>query len=245
MRMFGWLIDKIKTSIAIHRLHRLPAIQCGRRAIEDYWTTNQEVTKDFSKELVKRQAAAMMTEVIRIALSPDPRMANRERLSLCVIEYAQFQVLVLGPSPEPDPTGLRGQPGITGELKGRLLDLARADTRLKEFLHPLPTLENWDDVWNPVFLRYRLCWAWTHVFADLRRAFQDVNPAEDKDWFNPYVAAMCAWEEHQYRESLGMPPVLDDTDLSAGWTALKMSFFMNLVMDGVQYPDLEWRNGMR
>ena len=94
--MLGKLINKIKTGVAVHQLNQLPAIQYGRQAIEDYWTGNREITKDFSAQMVTAQAEKMMNELIGIATSPDPRMANREKLTSCVIEYAQFQVLERG-----------------------------------------------------------------------------------------------------------------------------------------------------
>jgi hypothetical protein len=43
-------------------------------------------------------------------------MANREMLVSTVVEMAHFQVLVMEPPPIEDPTGLRGQLGITGVL---------------------------------------------------------------------------------------------------------------------------------
>lgn len=243
--MLGKLIEKVRTSITVHRLNEMPAIQYGRQAINTYWTGNREITKDFSENMVKSQAEKMMEEVVKVATSSDPRMANREKLTSCVIEYAQFQVLVIDPPPVEDPTGFRGLPGITGELKARLFELVEKDKGLQEFMHSFDTPKDWDDVWNPVLLRYRMVYAWTHVFHLLRLAFDDVNHAQGKDWFKPYLAAMCAWQEHQFRKLLGMPPSLDDSGMGADFRALMMSAFMNCVMDGVRYPDLEWREKLQ
>lgn len=243
--MLGKLIQKVIRSIGVHRLKQLPAIQDGLQAIETYWTGNREMTKDFSEEFVERQAEMMMEEVIKVATSPNPRMANREKLTNCVIEYAKFQVLVIDPPPAEDPTGLRGQPGISGELKAHLVELSQKDKTLREFMHALDTPKDWDDVWNPIVLGYRRAWAWMHVFNALRRAFDDVNRAEGKDWLKPYLAAMCAWEEHQYRSCLGMPSSLNDSGIDADLRALVMGGFMNRVMEGVRYPDLEWRERMQ
>jgi hypothetical protein len=239
--MLGKLIDKVRTSIAVHRLNQMPAIQYGRQAIDTYWTDNRELIKDFSDQMVKRQAAKMMEEVMNVATSSDPRMANREKLTNCLIEYAQFQVLVIDPPLADDPTGLRGQPGITGELKAHLFELAQKDKELREFMHAFDTAKDWDDVWDPVLFRYRIVFAWTHVFHMLRFAFDDVNHAEGKDWFKPYGAAMCAWWEHQYRMALGLTPSLDSSATKADLKALMLSGFTNCVMEGARYPDLEWR----
>jgi hypothetical protein len=147
----------------------------------------------------------------------------------------------MAPPPAPDTTGLRGKPGITGELKAHLLELTQRDEELKEFMHDFDTPTGWDDVWNAVLMRYRLLHASTHVFHTLRVAFDGANQAEGKDWFPPYVAAMCAWQEHEYRRCLGMPPALGSSGNSADIEALKMSAFMNCVMSGARYPDLDWR----
>ncbi len=216
-------------------------LDIGRTAIETCWTGNHEVTKVFSDQLVKHHTEKMMEEVAKVATSSDPRMANRERLVSCVIELAQFQVLIIDPLPAEDPTGLRGQPGITGELKAHLQVLVEKDKGLREFMHAFSTPNNADDVWSPVMGRYRIAFAWTHVHQMLRFAFDDVNHAEGKDWFKPFVAAECAWQEYQYRELLGMPSALEVGETEAWKNALKMSFFSQCVLEGARFPDLKWR----
>ncbi len=222
--------DEMKTTLDI-----------GRTAIETCWTGNHEVIKVFSDKFVKRHAEEMVEEVVKVATSPNPRMANRERLTSCVIELAQFQVLIIDPPPTDDPTGLRGRPGITGELKVHLLEIAQKDKKLREFMHAFPTPKNSDDVWNPVWGRYCIVSAWAHVYQMLRLAFDDVNHADGKDWYKPFVAAMCAWQEYEYRELLGMPPAFDGSETEISKKALKMSFFMQFVLEGARFPDLEWR----
>lgn len=216
-------------------------LKIGRTAIQTHWTANREVTKAFSDQFVKHHTEEMIGEVTKVATNSDPRMANRERLVSCVMELAQFQVLIIDPPPAEDPTGLRGQPGITGELKAHLLELAQKDNSLREFMHAFPTPTNADDVWGPVVGRYRIVNAWTHVHQMLRFAFDDVNHTEGKDWFKPFVAAMCAWQEYQYRELLGMPPAFEGPETETWKKALKMSFFMQYVLKGARFPDLEWR----
>jgi hypothetical protein len=66
---------------------------------------------------VKRQGEAMGDEIIKVAVSPDPRMANRLKLANLFIEFGQLQVLLIDPPPTDDPTGFTGPLGITGELK--------------------------------------------------------------------------------------------------------------------------------
>lgn len=75
----------------------------------------------------------------------------------------------------------------------------------------------------------------------LRFAFDDVNHAEGKDWFKSFIAAECAWQEYRYRELLGMPPTFEGPKSETWEKALKMSFFMQCVLEGARFPDLEWR----
>jgi len=233
------LAKKLVADLDVHQTSEMPAIQIGREAIETYWTGNHEVLNLFSNHFIKHHAVEMREEVLKVAFSPDPRMANRERLTSCVIEFAQFQVLLIDPPPAEDPTGLRGQPGITGELRAHLLELAQKDKGLREFMHAFPAPKNADDVWTTVLGRYRVVAAWTHVYHMLRFAFDDVNHAEGKDWFNPFVAAMCAWQEYEYRELLGMPPAFEGPKTEAWKKAVKMSYFSDFVLEGGRFPDLE------
>jgi hypothetical protein len=236
------LAKKLVADLDVQQTSEIPpAIQIGRIAIEKYWTGNHEIIKDFSDELVNHHAEEMREEVLKVAFSPDPRMANRERLTSCVMEFAQFQVLLIDPPPAEDPSGLRGQPGITGELKAHLLELAQKDRGLREFMHAFPTPKSVDGVRDPVLYRYRIMYAWISVYHMLRFAFDDVNHAEGKDWFIPFVAAMCAWQEDVYRESLGMPHAFEGSETEASKKALKMNSFMQFVLEGARFPDLEWR----
>jgi hypothetical protein len=236
------LAERFVTSLAVPQIsdEMKAPLDIGLTAIETCWTGDHEVIKVFSDQFVKGVAEEMIEEVAKVVTSPDPRMANRERLTSCVIEFAQFQVLVIDPPPAEDPTGLRGQPGITGELKAHLLELAQKDKGLREFMHAFPTPKNADDVGKPVWGRSRVVGAWTSVYGMLRFAFDDVNHAEGKDWFKPFVAAMCAWQEYLYRELLGMPPAFEGPEPEAWKKAVKMSYFSEFVLEGGRFPDLEW-----
>lgn len=233
--MLAKIINKIRASIAQRELSKLPAFQVGREAIQFYWTGDSETTAGFSSDFVRREAEKMADEVIRIATSPDPRMANRERLAAQVTEYAAFLVLILDPA-VPDPNKLRGRPGITGELSAHLLDLMDKDEGLREFMHGIDRPSSAEDASAIVHARFRVVHAWTHLFQMLRTAFDDLNHAEGKDWFRPFVAAMCAWRENIYRSNSGMPPSLPLL------VTLCLSGWAECVTANVRYPDLEWHD---
>ena len=182
----------------------------------------------------------MMHEVITIASSPNPLMANRERLAAQLFEYARFQAIVLEPAPASDPTGLRGQPGITGEIRAHALERVKVDKELQEFMHGIDEPKNLDELVGILSARYRVLFAWTHVFHTLRFDFDDVNQATDKDWFKPFVAVMCAWHEHHFRHLLGLPHSLPGTSSDADVASLYLSGFVECVNSEAKYPDLEW-----
>ncbi len=51
----------------------------------------------------------------------------------------------------------------------------------------------------------------------------------------PFQLAMLIWEEHLYREKIGLPTLLDDT-----LDAVVYSNFMNFVTNGHKNPYFEW-----
>jgi hypothetical protein len=236
--MLGKLIDKFRADSAVRRLNANPIVQGGRFAINQYWLNNHEVIKDFTKEFVQGRAEAMIQKVIEIAASPDPRMANREALAAWTSEYGMFEVLVMEPPPTPDGTGLRGIYGVNGQLKSRLVELAVKNDTIRQFMHGFDEIKTWDDVWNPILGRYRVCYAWAHVHHLLRAQTNDFNKA--RDWFRPFLAGMCGWWQHNFDESLGLQSGLSDNKVEAGLMSLTLSLWHQAVMNGGQYPDLEW-----
>lgn len=239
--MLGKIIEKINAHIVAYRLKQVPAIRIGRTSIMQYWKENPEVIRNFTKEVVDSAAANMMEDVIRVATSPDPRMANRKALADCVCEYAAWQVLIIEPPPTPDVTGLRGKPGITGELKAHLAELAEKDKHLQESLYEIDGPIDRNDLQSIMVHRNRVLWTWTQVYSQIRTVFDDLNRVKGKDWVEPFIAAMCAWHEYLYRALLGMPQVLGNSEVDTFIHASSLSRFLDIVMSGVQYPDLEWQ----
>lgn len=232
------VIDRYRDEREARRVMKHPTVEFGLEMIRRNWTTNQELTKDFSSGFVQKEAEAMLEKVIQIALSPNPIMANRQVMSDRMVGYAEAQVLVLEPPPHADETGLRGLYGISGELKARLVEVAQKHKSIVEFMHQFPDVKSWDDVWDPILFRYRISYGWAHVFSALRVELNDYN--SQRDWFWPYLVCMCAWEEHRIRESIGMPSLLDEDPFQASMKALSLSSFLNRVMEGHKFPDLAW-----
>lgn len=182
-----------------------------------------------------------MESVVEIATSPNPRMANRERLINCVLEAARFNVLTFDPPPGEDMTGIRGQVGISGELEAHITQIAKMDKNIRTFLHSFEEkFTEASDIVEYVAFRGLLCTIWANLYHGLRYVFDDCNK-QGKDWYRPFVVAVYGWQEAEYRGLLGMPSSIrghDDTDKK--WKALYLSLFVDSVDSGVQFPDLDW-----
>lgn len=242
--MFGAIKNWTQQRAAVRELEKLPAVQIARAAILDSWTGNEAITQDFSRDFIDAQANLMMQKVIEFAAGEAPWLANRKFLAECVIEYVQFAILVLEPSPAEDTTGFRGMPGITGELKQHYMALATKDDGLREALRELPHGNDPEEVWNFIVFRNRQLWAWSAVFQAVRFAYNDHAPKGEDDWYRPFVAAMLAWQEDTYRRSLELPSSLEAEGEGVKLRALWYSTFMNRITNGDANPLAGWREDL-
>lgn len=229
------LIQRRKTT---SQLEQLPAIRIARAAINANWL-NAENKKIFPKRVLDTHALAMMNGAIEVATSETPRLANRRKMADYVYDYARTTVLSLEPAPAEDPTGLRGQPGITGELKTHLLAVIHKDELIRNYMDQSGIPHEWDSSWATVTLLHRGYHAYAHVFQSIRLAYDDAK--EEDDWFRPFVAASCGWAEHLFRQELGLPLVFNDSDGRGNIRALWYSTFSNRVKGGENDPLASWR----
>jgi hypothetical protein len=186
--------------------------------------------------------AQVLGETEKILISPNPVMANRERLTATMLSFAKWQVLVLPSASEEsvEPTGLRGKPGVTGELKPHVSTLAKTDKDLKELVFELSPHATEADLRDSILFRYWRAANDLNVWNAVRMVLGDCHPDGVKDWFHPFVASACAWEEHLFRQQLGLADVIAEQDSYGTIAALKHSTFMNFVLDGSRYPTFEW-----
>ncbi len=237
--MFRRLIDSLidKWLLSTNPLYRAAREVIRRDTQNDASLGLSEYESQKYKEV---QATDILKSVEEVGLAEDPVMANREKLAESVLLWARYQVLILPSENEEDVTGLRGKPGITGELKAHLRDIVKADEELKKLASSLTSERDIDQAC------WVLCWS-SHlkagVFQALRVPLKDCHPDPAKDWYRPFVEAMCAWEEHNYREAVGLPDVLSEQE--GPLAPLKYSGFMNLVMSGAKYPNFEFQNFLR
>jgi len=238
--MVGKLKDIITFPLAAFLIRRNPVLKAAVLRSSEIWNSagydsvfNEETKNSLSDQLWMR-----LQEIIR---DQNPVMKCRQALCDAVIELADYQVLVLPPPPEPDPTGLRGTQGITGELKSHLLEIADKNKNLREIVYgAFPGKPTYEEVWDLVAgLHWRNYW-WAETINAARRALMDCNEIPERDWYRPFLHAACVFAESIYRQDIGLPPAVSGggtTDL----VPLAYSCFMHAVLGGDRYPDLTWR----
>src|SRR5208283_3582537 len=138
--IFGWLGEKLISGFLVRAASSDPTIQVGQLAIRGSLEHLEPVfrrtvtPKRVARDVKRKLAEKMVTRVLEIAAAPDQRLANRKYLLGCVWEFAGYAVLVLNPPPQDDVTGLRGHPGISGELGAFLRPLIAEDQKLRSRL---------------------------------------------------------------------------------------------------------------
>jgi hypothetical protein len=189
-----------------------------------------EATKD---ELSRR----LYLEINVICNAIDPVVACRDRLAVAMMKFASYQVLVIPPAPEPDPSGLRSQPGITGELKAYLVDIAKIDFDLRSKLYGVDEEPAFDVVWQAVLCAYWQAHWFLETFNAARLHLGDAT--DPHDWYPSFRHAACAGHESKYRGEIGLPSAFDDDIASAAATAY--AIYTDIVLAGAEDPDREWR----
>ena len=188
----------------------------------------------------KRDALAreLFLEINLICNAYDPVAACPQKLATMMIKFASFQVLVIPAPPEADPSDLRSQPGITGELTEHLVEIAENNYELRSDLYGATDAPTFDSIWESVQLSYWQSYWFLETFNAARVELADC--VSDHDWFMPFKHAACANYEHIYRREADLPPAFDEGIASD--VANAYSIFTDIVLSGAEDPDLEWRD---
>jgi len=194
--------------------------------------------RDFIDEARRSQLAReLFLEVNAICNTIDPVVACRDRFAATVLQLAMFQVLMIPPPPEDDPSGLRGQPGISGQLKEHLAALSLKNDDLRSAVRQHTDAQDFDSLW--LVLR-RLYWETWWLMQTLNAARIELNDfVEDNDWDVPFLHAACVKAENTYRFDLDLPSVFDAAIAREASTAY--SVFTDIVLAGAADPVREWR----
>lgn len=240
--LIGKLIARRREAKATAELLQTPFFSTLRTALDAHWTYEPAHQGQINASLMQDVRQNIIEEAMAVANSENPVMENRNRLAAAVAECARLQVLVIPPEPEPDTTGIRGQYGVSGVLKARLQELATASKELREWLHGVPGVATPNSLWDVVLTRYWITLARVNVFSALRTPLDDRHPDQSKDWLRPFLVSQCGRYEHEYREALKLPSNLHENGITAMLEMMKLALFVNCVIQGAKYPDLDWRN---
>jgi hypothetical protein len=183
-------------------------------------------------------ARELFLEINGICNAFDPVVACREKLAKTMIKFASFQVLVIPPPPEADPSGLRSQPGISGELTEHLVQIAENNYELRSELSAAMDARTFDALWESLQRSYWQAYWFLETFNAARVELGDCKG--EQDWFLPFKHAVCANYEHIYRRELDLPSAFDEDLASIAPDAY--SIFTDIVLSGAEDPDLEWRD---
>lgn len=189
---------------------------------------------DAAKDALSRR---LFLEINEICNSVDPVIACREKLAVAMMKFASYQVLIIPPLPEPDPSRLRDQPGITGELKAHLLEIARNDFDLRSELYGVGEEPDYDSVWQATQSAYWQAYWFVETFNAARLHLGDST--ENYDWYEAFRHAACASYECKYRGEVDLPSAFSPEIASAAATAY--AIYTDIVLAGAKDPDHEWR----
>jgi len=180
----------------------------------------------------------LFLEINGICNAADPIVACRDKLVKMMLRFASYQVLVIPPAPEKDPSRLRGQPGITGELKARLVQVVQKNDSLRTEMYEATESRSYDALWEVLQRSYWQSYWFLRTFDAARIELNDVEKGHD--WYDLFTHAACANQEHVYRWELDMPPAFaEDVAKTASFA---YAIFSDIVLSGDENPVTEWRD---
>ena len=195
--------------------------------------------RDFITEETRSELGRQLfLDINGICNAADPILACRDKLATTMLKFASYQVLVIPPAPEEDPSGLRGQPGITGELKEQLVQIVQKNDDLRTEMYEATDSRSYDALWEVVQRSYWKSYWYLATFDAARIEMNDVE--KNRDWYKSFMHAACANQEHVYRWELELPPAFDEDVAKRASTAY--SIFTDIVLSGEENPESEWRD---
>lgn len=226
----------LRTRTAVEAGHENPVLHAAVRkssAIYDQIPLCDYITEETRSELSRQ----LFREIYAICNASNPMLACRDKLATAMLKFASYQVLVIPPAPEEDPSGLRGQPGITGNLKERLVQIVQKNNSLRSEMYEATDSRSYEALWEVLQRSYWKSYWFLGTINAARIEMDDVD--KDHDWYRSFMHAACANQEHVYRWELEMPPAFAEDVAKVASTAY--SVFTDIVLSGEQNPATEWR----
>lgn len=233
--MISWLRKIFGLRTAIEARQQNPAVAETVKACAEIYQRiplRQYIDAEASDNLARKH----FLEISTVCNAADPASACRERLVAAMLRYALFQVLVIPVPPAKDFSGLRGLPGISGELGSQIETLAVRNIDLRADIHASPHFSDRCDVARVVTAEFwKSLWLLETMDA-ARHALGDHLAVND--WFRPFAHAACANQENRYRIDLDWPSAFSDAEKTVAPTAY--SIFTDIVISGAKDPLAEW-----
>jgi hypothetical protein len=184
----------------------------------------------------KRLARQLYLDLHEVFNAASPVDALRQKIAEAMLRYSLIQVLLIPPVPEADASGLRGLPGITGALMQKRDAIIRNSSELHEALY-----ENGADQGGlPIEVLLRRAHAgssWcVQTFDAVRKELGDSTTG--RDWYRPFLFAVCANQESRYRRDIDMPSAFEPG--LAAIAPVAYSLFTDIVLSGAKDPLVEW-----
>jgi hypothetical protein len=198
------------------------------------------VANGIEEETARIWARQTLGELVGILDAQDKRLECRKLLVGGALWYSDYQVIMIQPYPEPDRTGFRGFEGISGELWGHRLAIARRYDAIRNLLVESslePTESNAGDA--IVILGARSNY-YLNMANSLRVCLADYNHDLDQDWFRPMLFSLAVHAENKIRKMIGLPTTLDE-DIAA----MSHATMADVILSGTEYPDRFWREHYR
>ncbi|MGH8222278.1 MAG: hypothetical protein ACREQZ_04820 [Woeseiaceae bacterium] len=233
--MPGWLSKIFSPRTAVEAGRKNPALQS---AISNASLRYERIPADLQPDdrARRRLARKLYLELHEVFNAASPHAACRQKLAAGMLDFARLQVLMIPPAPQPDASGLRGLPGISGGLGEHLDRIARDSDALSSALHAIAGPEDADDIRRELRRAHALCHWFLESFDGARRGLGDT--VDGRDWYRPFMFAACATQEHNYRRDIGLPPAFEE-NLTAT-APIAYSIFTDIVVSGASDPVREW-----
>ena len=196
--------------------------------------------KGIEDETSRIWARQTFDELLPVLSARDKRRECRKLLVGAALLYSDYHVIMVPPAPEPDTTGFRGLQGISGELWNYRLEIARHHDSIRNLLSDSSLELDEKNAGDAVIILGAKSNYHLNMANTLRICLNDYNHELDKDWFRPMLHSVSVYSENKIRKMIGMPTTLDDDIV-----AITHRTMADLILSGVQFPDLAWREHYR
>ncbi len=238
--MVGWIGKLFGKRTAAQKGRENPVLQAAvneSAQIYDRIPLGQIIDESRRSELARK----LYLEINRICNTANPLTVCRDTFARAMLKLASYQVLVIPAEPGEDVSGLRGQPGISGELTQHLVELCEKNDQLRSTMYGATDSREFGDLQKIVECLYWETYWLLGTLNATRVALGDT--VQNDDWYEPFLHAACANQEHIYRWELELPPAFPAE--IAGEAAGAYAVFTDIVISGGSNPVAEWRDYCR